>query len=133
MGALRFCPDGPLHVPGRAQSTVVYSKGERHKRETQAEATCLLWPSLGRHTCFSVFCSLKLAQRLTCSIERLYLSIGEWQGAGSAHGIGNIVVACTGLNGVFQNSCLPPLILAPKCLSLCLLLCGPISTLDSTH
>ena len=65
--------------------------------------------------------------------HRLHLLIGEWQGAGSVHGVGNIVVACTGLNGVFQNSRLPPLILAPKCLLLCLLLCGPVSTLDSTH
>lgn len=67
VGALRFCPGGPLHVPGCPHSTMVYFKGERRKRETQAEAVCLLWPNLGCHPCFSVFCSLKLAQRLTCS------------------------------------------------------------------
>ena len=57
----------PACACGHPHSTVVFSKGEHHKRETQAEAICLLWPNLGCHTFFSVFCSLKLAQRLTCS------------------------------------------------------------------
>ena len=57
----------PACACGHPHSTVVFSKGEHHKREMQAEAICLLWPNLGCHTFFSVFCSLKLAQRLTCS------------------------------------------------------------------